>query len=138
MNIFYYLKIAFIGVIIMVSINSFAGERIKLPKPNTTGTLSLEDALVGRRSIRDFNDKPVTLDQISQLLWSAQGITSPSGKRTAPSAGALYPLEVYIIVWRAEGLKSGIYHFSPGYNESYLELLSEGNFHNELLKAVRG
>jgi len=72
------------------------GSTIELPAPRTDGDLSLEEALAARRSIRDFTPEELTLEEISQLLWAAQGITASWGGRTAPSAGALYPLEVYV------------------------------------------
>ncbi|MBM3326474.1 MAG: SagB/ThcOx family dehydrogenase [Calditrichaeota bacterium] len=122
----------------MLTALSTAGERIKLPAPQTAGKTSIEDALARRRSIRDFKSQPVPIQQISQMLWAAQGFTSPDGRRTAPSAGALYPLEIYTIVWSAEGLKPGIYHYIPGFKEHYLEVVSEGDFHAALTTVVRG
>ncbi len=93
-------------------------ERIALPAPDTGtepdgGTLSLERALDERRSERDYVDKPLTLAELGQILWSAQGITDARGYRTAPSAGALYPLEVYAVVGQVDGLDQGIYHYRP-------------------------
>lgn len=82
-------------------------ETIPLPSPRTEGPLSLEAALARRRSIRSFTDEPLTLDEIAQLLWAAQGITRDWGGRTAPSAGALYPLEVSIVT------DQGAYHYVP-------------------------
>lgn len=79
-----------------------AGERIALPPPKTEGAVSVEQAIAGRRSVRDFAADPLDLGTVSQLLWSAQGITSPEGQRAAPSAGARYPLELYLTC--AEGL----------------------------------
>jgi len=70
---------------------------IKLPHPRTEGPLSLEAALPLRRSVREFSTKSLTMDEISQLLWAAQGVTDPSGHRTVPSAGATYPLELYLV-----------------------------------------
>lgn len=70
---------------------------IELPVPELNGTLSLERALHERRSVREFSTTPLTLDEIGQLLWAGQGITDDSGHRTAPSAGARYPLELYAI-----------------------------------------
>ena len=67
-----------------------------LPPPRLDGLLSLEEALAARRSVRSFTPEPLTLEEIGQLLWAAQGITDPSGLRTAPSAGARYPLHVYV------------------------------------------
>ena len=74
------------------------GEMSDLPLPVEDSEVSLERTLSQRRSVRDFTPEPLTLDEISQLLWSAQGITSDSGGRTAPSAGGLYPLETYVVV----------------------------------------
>ena len=56
---------------------------------------------------------PPSIAQISQLLWAAQGITSRDGGRTAPSAGALYPLELYVVAAKVEGLPKGIYKYRP-------------------------
>lgn len=89
------------------------GESIALPQPALDGKLSLEKVLLSRRSVRDFKDQALTLPQLSQLLWSAQGITDPQGFRTAPSAGALFPLEVYVVVGKVEGLPSGVYKYQP-------------------------
>jgi SagB-type dehydrogenase family enzyme len=75
---------------------------INLPKPKREGSASLEKTLLTRRSVREFTTKPLTLPQLSQLLWAAQGLTHSEGLRTTPSAGALYPLEVYVA--QAEGL----------------------------------
>lgn len=72
-------------------------QTIDLPSPVTTGTTSLEEVLQQRRSVRQFSPEPLSLADIGQLFWAAQGITSPDGKRTAPSAGALYPLELYAL-----------------------------------------
>ncbi|MEW6109823.1 MAG: nitroreductase family protein [Nitrospirota bacterium] len=83
---------------------------IILPVPVLAGDTSIEKALSQRRSNRKFKDTPLTLSEISQLLWAAQGITEPSGLRTAPSAGALYPLELYIVAGNVIGLPDGIYN----------------------------
>jgi SagB-type dehydrogenase family enzyme len=82
-------------------------EAADLPAPDVAGTGSLEEALAKRRSVRRFTADALTPEEISQLLWSMQGITRDWGARTAPSAGALYPLEVYVAT--AEGL----YHYVP-------------------------
>jgi len=84
-----------------------------LPEPVYDGNLSIEAALYHRRSIRQYSVEPLSLHQISQLLWSAQGITDPKGLRTAPSAGALYPLEFYIVNGNIQGLDQGIYRYEP-------------------------
>ena len=85
---------------------------IELPKPQRTGTISVEQALQSRRSVRSFKLRPLILEEVSQLLWAAQGVTAGSF-RTAPSAGALYPLEVYVAVGNVEGLDAGVYRYDP-------------------------
>lgn len=84
---------------------------ILLPAPDTTGQMTVEQALLNRRSRRRFADKPLTLPQLSQLLWAAQGRTDPRGLRTAPSAGALYPLQLYVVVANVSDLDPGIYKY---------------------------
>jgi len=89
------------------------GVAVTLPRPRAEGEVSVERALALRRSVREFSDAPIGLDAVSQLLWAAQGITGPEGLRTAPSAGALYPLEVYLIAGAVSGLAAGIHHYDP-------------------------
>ena len=86
---------------------------IKLPTPQHDSKVSVESTLLKRRSVRDFKKDPLTLFQISQLLWAAQGATNPRGFRTAPSAGATYPLETYIVAGNVQGLTTGIYKYRP-------------------------
>lgn len=88
-----------------------ADNLINLPTPRTTGTQGIESLLEHRRSIREYRDAAVSLEELAQLLWSAQGITDARGHRTAPSAGALYPLELYVVVGKVKGLPAGIYHY---------------------------
>ena len=83
----------------------------KLPAPQLRGLVSVERALAARRSIRNFLNYPLELQETSQLLWSAQGISNSRGYRTAPSAGALYPLEVYVAVGNVTDLEAGIYKY---------------------------
>jgi len=93
-------------------------QKIRLPEPVYRGNVSVEEALFRRRSIRDYSNEPLRVEEVSQLLWAAQGITdSTYGLRTAPSAGALYPIEIYIIVGEVEGLESGIYRYNPHEHE---------------------
>jgi SagB-type dehydrogenase family enzyme len=80
---------------------------IALPAPQLKGTLTLEEALAQRRSVRAFSGAPLTPAELGQLLWAVQGMTHPSGLRTAPSAGALYPLEVYAVT------REATYHYEP-------------------------
>lgn len=89
-------------------------ERITLPKLRYESTTSVEQVLLRRRSVREFRDAPLALDDLGQLLWAAQGLTDSTGVRTAPSAGALYPLEVYVVAGDVQELPSGLYHYVPG------------------------
>jgi len=112
-------------------------KRLKLPEPSYKSPVSIEEALLLRRSIREYEDKPLTLQQVSQLLWAAQGITLPTyGFRTAPSAGATYPLEVYVAVKEGgvKELQAGIYHYLPRSHE--LELVKLGDYSMELMRAA--
>ena len=86
---------------------------IELPQPRFDSSVSLEQTLLNRRSIREYADTPLSLEEVSQLLWAAQGITSGWGGRTAPSAGALYPLELYLVVGNVSGLTPGVYRYVP-------------------------
>lgn len=84
---------------------------IKLPEPIFDSKVSVETALRARKSIRSYQGDDLTLAEVSQLLWAAQGINRKKGMRTAPSAGALYPLEVYLVVGQIEQLPVGIYKY---------------------------
>ena len=88
-------------------------QTIRLPEPRSDGNTSVEQALQTRRSVRSYKDAPLDLAEISQLVWSAQGITSARGFRTSPSAGALYPLELYVVAGRVKDLPSAIYRYKP-------------------------
>lgn len=89
-------------------------ETIKLPEPNLVGTMTIEEAILKRRSIRRYKDEPIALAEVSQLLWAAQGITEPQkGLRAAPSAGARYPLELYIVIGNVTDLEPGVYKYIP-------------------------
>jgi SagB-type dehydrogenase family enzyme len=84
-----------------------------LPAPRTDSAYSLERALSQRRSVRDFSRAALALTEVSQLLWAAQGVTGTGGLRTAPSAGALYPLEVYLVVGNVQHVAAGVYTYEP-------------------------
>ena len=88
-------------------------EFIPLPEPVTSGEKPLEALLQQRRSVREYQEAGLDLSVIGQLLWAAQGITDPQGFRTAPSAGALYPLELYVVAGNVGGLPPGVYHYHP-------------------------
>lgn len=90
---------------------------VKLPEPRLKSQVSIEETLLNRRSVRDFGNQALTLQEVSQLLWAGQGITTGWGGRTAPSAGALYPLEVYLVVGNVENLLPGVYKYKPERHE---------------------
>jgi SagB-type dehydrogenase family enzyme len=91
-------------------------DSVQLPPPQTAGAMSVEEAIQRRRSIRSYTDDPLSLQDVSQLMWAAQGITDPSGEfRASPSAGATYPLEVYVVLGDncVTGIPEGLYHYNP-------------------------
>lgn len=95
-----------------------------LPVPSSEGPLTLEEAFLKRRSVREFSPEPLSTSEISQLLWAAQGITNPRGFRTAPSAGALYPLELYVVI------EGGVFHYDP--HAHSLAIVSSGDLRSDL------
>ena len=109
--------------------------RIALPTPEP-GDLSVREALKTRRSVRRYSDAPLTLSHVSTLLWSAQGITGQRGKRTAPSAGALYPLETYLVAGTVDSMEPGIYRYIPAEHE--LEPVKTGDRRGRLAAAALG
>lgn len=90
-----------------------ADDVVALPEPREKGGVSVEEALSTRRSVREFAKRPLSLVEIAQLLWAAQGTTDSRGYRTAPSAGALYPLEIYLVAGAVTGLEPGVYRYEP-------------------------
>lgn len=111
-------------------------ETIKLSEPKHDSNTSIEEALLKRRSVRSFKDSPLSLAEVSQLLWAAQGITSPRGLRTAPSAGALYPLEIYVVAGNVDDLPEGVYNYRPVKHE--LVRVVKGDKRIELCDAALG
>ncbi|MCL2484962.1 MAG: SagB/ThcOx family dehydrogenase [Endomicrobia bacterium] len=126
-------KICFLGLSILIALSGCSSETqatqkeakmensqliYTLPAPKTEGNVSVEKALANRRSQRQFQNKALSAEQLSQILWSAYGITNPinnpalrGGLRTAPSAGALYPLEIYVAVGNVAGIEAGLYKY---------------------------
>lgn len=107
-----------------------------LPKPDHEGSLSVEEAIKRRRTVRSFSSRPIKKEDLSQLLYAAQGITEDHGfKRAAPSGGALYPLDVYTVVGEkgVEGLDAGVYHYVPSGHR--IEHVTTGDRKNQLAKA---
>ncbi|MDH3667532.1 MAG: SagB/ThcOx family dehydrogenase [Paracoccaceae bacterium] len=107
---------------------------ITLPQPSTNGGLTLEQAIAHRRSVREFEGGSVSLAQLGQLLWAAQGVTHPRGLRAVPSAGALYPLELYAIAADSGDIEAGVYHYRP--DRHGLDRLVEGDFRSRFAAAA--
>jgi SagB-type dehydrogenase family enzyme len=107
-----------------------------LPAPRLDGPVSVERALQLRRSLRNYSRAALSLEETAQLLWAAQGVTSRSGYRTAPSAGALYPLETILCAGRAGTLPPGVYKYRPARHD--LILLAGGDRRADLAKAALG
>ncbi len=115
--------------------NYMDNQKINLPEPLKESEFSVEEALKERRSVRSFKDEELTLQEVSQILWAAQGITQKeTGFRSAPSAGATYPLEVYLVVRKVEGLDPGVYRFLP--EEQALHELVKGDKSEELMSGA--
>ncbi len=107
-----------------------AEEKLVLPQPEKSAGMSLNEALARRRSVRAFSARPLTQQELGQLLWAAQGITSNDGKRTAPSAGARYPLELYVAT------PAGLFHYLPAGHQ--LERRVAGDIRPALSRAAGG
>lgn len=103
------------SVAFLVAPGCFAadGATISMPGPKKIGSISVEAALSARRSVRAYAEQPLTLAEVGQLLWAAQGVTSEDGKRTAPSAMHRYPLEIAVVARNVDGLPSGAYRYVP-------------------------
>jgi len=132
------MKKTLIGLVLMGLL--FAGgiyseELVKLPSPETRGGMPINEVIQARRSVREFKEIPLSLAELSQLCWSAQGITDPkSGHRAAPSAVASYPLKLYVVVKQGgvSGLPAGVYLYAP--KEHSLELIKKGDFYEQMVR----
>ena len=115
---------------------------IILPLPELEGDMSVEAALANRRSRRNFQDKALSTEQLSQILWAAYGITAPmpdaprGGFRTSPSAGATFPLEIYVIVGDVDGIEAGVYRYIS--EEHKIVRIIDGDVRSELSEAALG
>jgi SagB-type dehydrogenase family enzyme len=114
--------------------NAYPASEITLPSPRYISNTSVEHAIRFRRSIRDYTNTPLSLDQVSQLLWAGQGITQGI-KRAAPSAGATYPLILYLVVGEhgVPELSPGIYQYIP--KSHSLALVKEGDYKEKIASA---
>jgi SagB-type dehydrogenase family enzyme len=111
--------------------------KVQLSPPQPTGGAPVWDMIRQRRSVRSFQDAPLKEAELSQLLWAAQGVTRvirDFGLRTAPSAGALYPVETYLVVHSVEGIEPGIYHYTVERHE--LDQLKVGDFREDIGRAA--
>ncbi len=112
------------------------GMVVNLPQARSDSDVSVEAALLKRRSVRDYTAEPLTLQEVSQLLWAAQGITDPRGFRPAPSAGATHPLEILLVVGDVTNLAQGVYRYLP--HQHKLVKVLEGDVRAELARAALG
>lgn len=127
-------KLIFLFLIFLTFLLAEKGGKMKLPKPRYKSEVSVEEALRQRRSIRSYKKAPLTLEEISQLLWSAYGITADWGGKTCPSAGATYPLVIYLVAGEIQDLKPGVYQYLP--EEHSLKLLLTKDVRKELMEAA--
>lgn len=114
---------------------------IILPEPHRNSATSIEEAIFKRQSVRNYKKLPLSLEEVSQLVWSAQGITHSGKLRSAPSAGATYPLELYVVVGNVTDLSPGIYQYIPKNHrlkkiaaEDVREKLASAAFHQPSVK----
>jgi len=113
-----------------------SGAQIKLPEPKYDGSVSVEKALKDRRSVRVYKDSPLTMAEVSQMLFAAQGVTEPGrGLRTAPSARAQYFLTVYLFAGNVTGLKPGMYRYVPAGHA--LAVVAEGDIKGQAVQGGR-
>jgi SagB-type dehydrogenase family enzyme len=110
--------------------------QVNFSEPHRNSGMAVERCIRQRRSTRVFRDRALADDELGQLLWAAQGITAADGKRAVPSAGALYPLELYVACGNAGSLASGVYRYSPDRNE--LRLVAAGHHREKLAHAAYG
>ena len=106
---------------------------VALPSPQRDGGVAVERALALRRSVREYADRALPLAAVSQLLWAAQGTSDARGLRTAPSAGALHPLELYLVAGRVSGLGAGTYRYEP--REHRLLPIGKGDLRDRIAAA---
>jgi SagB-type dehydrogenase family enzyme len=109
---------------------------MKLPAPRLDGTFSVEKAIALRRSVRAYSAEPLAVDDVSQLLWAAQGTTDPEGRLAAPSAGGIHPMQAYLAAGNVTGLAAGIYRYNSRTHE--ITLLVEGDQRQKLSEAALG
>jgi len=129
------------GRFFIKSVQGTGGGRgtIRLPEPKHRGSVSLEETIYKRRATRTYRDGPLTLEEVSQLLWAAGGKTIDGitgATRSYPSAGGLYPLEIYLVAGEVNGLASGIYHYN--WEKHTINQVKEGDLRQQLMLAALG
>ncbi|OGW74875.1 MAG: nitroreductase [Omnitrophica bacterium RBG_13_46_9] len=110
-----------------------------LPPARHKGNVSVEEAIFGRRSIRAYTAEPLSLEEVSQLLWAAGGITVDAvtgPTRSYPSAGAMYPLTIYLVAGKVNGLEPGIYRYN--WHDHSIDQVKDGDFREQLMLASLG
>jgi SagB-type dehydrogenase family enzyme len=116
---------ATIMVVMVASLASATAPSVTLPEPRRDSAYSLERAFAERRSVREFERAPLALAELAQLAWAAQGERGPGERRTAPSAGALYPLELFVVAGNVRDLAAGVHRYQP--DRHRLVLVAEGD-----------
>lgn len=128
-----------LGVGFMVLGSRVSGAGLMLPEASLDGKVSVEKALQQRRTIRNFKETALSLPHLAQLLWAAQGITDPKGGgRSAPSGGARFPLDIYVIVGNkgVDALEEGVYHYAP--TDHSLSVMNRKDLRREIGAASLG
>lgn len=123
-------------IAMLASLTAQAALAVTLPGPRRDSGVSLERTLAERRTVREFGPAALRLAELAQLAWAAQGVIAPSGRRTTPSAGALYPLEVYILAANVQDLAPGVYRYQPSLHR--LAAVAGGDRRGELTEAAWG
>lgn len=126
-------RLIILNLLFLILFSGEKGGKMKLPKPRYKSEVSVEEALLKRRSIRSYKKSPLTLEEVSQLLWAAYGITADWGGKTCPSAGATYPLVIYLVAGEVKDLKPGVYQYIP--EEHSIKLVLEKDVRKELMAA---
>jgi SagB-type dehydrogenase family enzyme len=126
-------------IVFLIGFHSAWAEVIELPQINKTGKKSLEETIYNRKAIRNYKNESLNLKEVAQLLWSAggitcDGITGPT--RSYPSAGGIYPIEIYLLVGNVEGLDTGVYRYL--WRENCLEKIKQGDLRKKLSQACFG
>lgn len=127
------------SLMIVVMVEAAQTTNIKLPSPRYKGNLSVEEAIFKRRSIRSYKNQALSLEEVSQLLWSAGGVTIDGitgATKAYPSAGGIYPLEIYLVAAEVKGLNKGIYRYN--WQKHTITLIKEGDFRRQLTQAALG